>query len=217
MEYDFNAFVRDGAEAETPLPLAAGHYSVECVYEKTDTEVPWGGAGFELSSRAVAGLWTGRVAAAPVTLDVPRAKIVTLRMDGPADFVPGHPYPLAVVLENATEQPLDLTGVFALEVGNKALGPITARLLLDATVHAAEGEATQHLVVAAGEIRRWEIDLSGVQFHSERVDSTKPLTLAQHVPEGLFPLSLQFAPKPTSRDLASNGLWRNVRPANGSK
>ena len=212
--YEVGLVVRHGAkDAElTPLPLEPGRYRVEAVHEQKDATVPVGGAGFSVSRKAIPGLWTGRVAAKPVDVEIPRPKIVSLRIDAPHTAVPGASYPLAVVLRNDTDQPATLSGGLRLSASTKPGGTASARVRLGAAASALEAGEKQDLTLAPGTEQRFVVELKDLPLQGGRT-AGQPRTLTAWVDQGLYALEAVFESASGTANLSSNLLWRYVNPA----
>lgn len=200
----------------TPLPLEPGRYRVECTYEKPDARVPVGGKDFELSAKTVPDLWTGKAEATAVTVDVPRPKIVSLRIDAAKEAVVGKPYPVTVTLRNDREKAATLEGAFTVSVSSKPQGTAGVRLRLAAPTVPLPVGATQSLTLAPGEVRTFTFDLAAQALVPGQAKAA-PTRLADFVRDGIFALDASFGHPDASATLTSNLLWRYVKPAPSSR
>lgn len=200
----------DDAEL-SPLPLEPGRYRVHCAYEKTDATIPVGGPDFSVTRRTVKDLWTGRVEAAPLEVEIPRRAVVSLRIDGPRDVPAKGAYVLTVVLRNDTATEQKLAEALTLTASSKPNGNLSAAVFLGEPSRAlAAGEAWS-LTLAPGAERRFSVDLAGLVFRTHR-DKPMEGRLAALAGQGIFHLSAAFGPPDAPTRLESNGLWRYVAP-----
>jgi hypothetical protein len=214
--YDlFVAAGPDGAGGLTPLPLDAGVWTVSCRYVKEDATIPVGGPNFSTTRRAVAGLWTGTAAAAPRTVTVRQAPVVSLRIDAPRDHVPGAPYPLTVTVRNDTGKLASLPGVLTIRASSKPNGSFVARVILGEAVRAAGPGETQTLGLGVGAVRLYTVDLAALTWEGGR-GGAEPGALADALGRGIFALDASFAHPDHAQRLDSNGLWRYVAPRTGA-
>jgi hypothetical protein len=213
-EYQVDLVVRHGAkDAElTPLPLEPGRYRVEAAHEQKDTSVPMGGAGFSVSQKAIPGLWTGRVAAKPVDVEIPRPKILSLRIDAPRTAMPGVSYPLTVVLRNDTDRPATLSGGLRVSASTKPGGTASARVRLAASASALKAGEKQDLTLAPGTEQRFVVELMDLPLAGGRKDGS-PQPLTKWVEQGLYALDAVFESATGTPNVSSNLLWRYVNPA----
>lgn len=193
----------------TPLPLPPGRYTIHAWHEHARAEIPVGKPMFETTTRAVKGLWTGKVEAAPVTLDVPRPPVVSLVLDAPRDVVPDKPYLVTVVVRNDTSAAATLEGSLMLRASTKPHGTVAAEVPLKAT-SGAPAQEKPVLTLQPGAEERWRVDLTTLDFRGGRRTPGQALPLVAALGRGIFHLEADVVVRGTEQRLASNGLWRYV-------
>jgi hypothetical protein len=195
----------------TPLPLPPGRYTVHAWHEHARAEVPVGLPMFKTTTRPVQGLWTGKVEAAPVTIEVPRPPIVSLALDAPRDVVPGEPYVVCARLRNDTTGEVRLPGRFVLEAASKMHGVFRVELPWpeQGEAPAPAGATSSTLTLAPGGERLLRVDLAPLKLRGGR-GAPVERSLADALGQGLFHLQARLGPADPAEEaslLTSNGLW----------
>lgn len=101
----------DDLATATPQCLPPGEYRVNFWYAKGDDRVPTTD-GFT----QIKGLWTGRIISSPQTIRIAAPTKPFLRVQRLSSNQPQSVPPLELVVENPTDRPLSLTGLFDLSM-----------------------------------------------------------------------------------------------------
>jgi hypothetical protein len=200
-----------GADIDSPEPLPPGTWRVECLHRQETAEVPVAVADFRVERRAVEGLWTGALAAEAVEVTVLPADRPSLAISIPRELFVGDPVPLSIRVENPGVAPLEMRGMFVVEVHSKAYSGGFARLRLGTPCEGVPGGAFQDLVVPPARAAEFDADLARFAYAVRPDDRMPSWGLLERIPEGAFHVSARFEDPRGETLLASNGLLRVLR------
>jgi hypothetical protein len=177
------------ADWHEPRPLPDGEYELRVGYTRTDRMLPVNVGGFDVEKRETAGIFTGTIAAKPVTFTVkpptrPHLRI-TVPDRGKTEVV--------IVYANPTEKEHVFEGDAAFVLGSKMYG----------AAHGAAGKAASSVTVPAGGRVERRVELRDLNWIPDRGDGT-PEGLGELVPSGLCHLRFEMAGEKPAK---SDGIW----------
>lgn len=143
---------------EHPLPPEPGEYVIFFTHHQSDNRVPFEEpetTGREY--RPVDGLWIGKMESNRVRLTVRPLIQPSLRISASGEVKAGDPCPLTVRVNNPTDQPLQLSGGFRLQVSSMTSAASLRFRALPTPGLLADGEHCR-LEVPAREAREFAID-----------------------------------------------------------